>query len=687
MANAERTSDEKNPWPKRLQAWKKFSEKFHERGTHIEARYADDREAEASGRPSMLGDTGIKKVNMFYSNTTVIKESLYNSLPKPDVSRLHKGETENEPSRVAAAIMQRGLTYEIHCAKYFDPAVKAAILDRLVPGLGTLWVTFIPPANGKPEEITIDTVYWKDFIYEPQRTWEQVTWAGRILHIEKEEAKEKWGDKALAVAPSKGGYASGGVAIETISEGKVCIIQMWDKKKKEVMFMTTTGEVLERFKDPYKLTNFFPCPKPLTASAPTNKFLPIPDYYIAQDQYMELDILYARINLIVEAVRVAGCYDSAQPAIGRMLDGTENKLIPVDNWAMFAEKGGVQGSISWYPVETITGVLQQLTGTYEFIKNQLFEVTGMADIVRGSTNQYETASAQEIKAQFASVRMNAFQRDVSFFVRDTLRIMGELMVQMYSEQKLSQVCGQLPMEDQQHVPAALRILHDDFTAKYSIDIQTDSLTQADWGLEQKQRMEYVGVVSQMIQSAVPAMAQMPQIGTLLAQILKFASVGFKGASELEGSLDAAILQMQQMQEQKAQQPPEPSPEQIKAEAAKAESDARIQERQMTSQIKQQESAAELQFMEKKFMLEINHKTQMFAMEMQHEQQMANIKAQTAQMHAQQEADQNQARFVQERIQDAKESEQRLEVKGAETAFKMATQPPSKPTKPGGGNAV
>jgi len=370
-----------------------------------------------------------------------------------------------------------------------------------------------------------------------------------------------------------------------------------------------------------------------------------------------------------------------------MLDGTENKLIPVDNWAMFAEKGGVQGSISWYPVETITGVLQQLTGTYEFIKNQLFEVTGMADIVRGSTNQYETASAQEIKAQFASVRMNAFQRDVSFFVRDTLRIMGELMVQMYSPQKLSQVCGQLPMDDQPHVPAALQILHDDFTSKYSIDIQTDSLTQADWGLEQKQRMEYVGVVSQMIQSAVPAMEQMPQIGTLLAQILKFASVGFKGASELEGALDAAILQMQQMQEQKAQQPPEPSPEQIKAEASKAESEAKIQARQQESAIKQQESQAELQFMERKFTLEMQHKTQMYAMEMQHKREMAQLEMQSEAAHTQMEAQQNEARFVQERIQDAKESEQRLETQGAETAFKLATQPPPKPTKPGGGNAV
>jgi len=676
---------EKNPWPDRLSAWKKFSEKYHERGCQIEARYEDDRDAEYSGKANQLAGVGIKKVNMFYSNTTVIKESLYNSLPKPDVSRLHKGEFENEPSRVAALIMERGLTYEVHCAKSFDTAVKAAILDRLVPGLGVLWVSLVPSTPTVPEEIIVDIIYWKDFIYEPQRAWEQVTWAGRVLHVTKEEAEEKWGEKALASPPKTDGMG-GGYGADLVNSGKVCVLQMWDKKTKEVLHMTPGGNVLDRHADPYQLDGFFPFPKPLIASPTTKKFLPTPDYYIAQDQYMELDILYARINLIVEAVKVAGCYDAAQPSLQRMLDGTENKLIPVDNWALFAEKGGVAGSVSWYPIEQIVSVLQQLVTTYEFMKNQLFEVTGMADIIRGSTNQYETAAAQQIKAQFASVRMNAFQRDVSFFVRDTLRIIGELMTTMYTDEKLSKVCGQLPETDQPFVPQALQILRNDFMTKYSIDIQTDSLTQADWGLQQSQRMEYVGVLSQYLQTSLPAIEASPAMGPILAQIIKFASVGFKGASELEGALDQAITQLAQQAEEAANAPPEPSPEQVKAEAAKAESDARINEITQKGQLKQQESAAELEFMKQKFMLELNHKTQMFALEMQQKREMAAMEAQTARDKSMMEAEQNNARFVQERMQDANESAQRLGNQQVE-ADVAAAQAAAKPPAGGTGNAV
>jgi len=676
---AERTAQkpkepEKNPWPKRIQAWNKFSQKFHDRGTQIEARYQDDRESEASMAPSMM-QSGVKKVNLFYSNTAVIKESLYNSLPKPSVSRLHKGDSENDAARVAAFIMERGLSYEIHCAKWFDSAVKAAILDRLVPGLGVTWITFVPPNGQTPESMTVDIVYWKDFIYEPKRAWEQVTWAGRILHMSNEEAERKWPGKAFAIGQKENpSNATISISSELINENKTSVIQMWDKTKREVLHLTMTGEVLDRVKDPYELIDFFPCPKPLIASPPTSKFLPLPDYYIAQDQYMEMDILYARINLIIEAVKVAGVYDSASPELQRMLGGTENKLIPVDNWAMFAEKGGVKGTIDWFPVDQITSVLQQLIATYDFMKNQLFEVTGMADIVRGSTNQYETAAAQQIKAQFASVRMNAYQRDVSFFVRDILRIMGELMVQMYSDQKLQAIVGTIPEPDMAFVQQAMTVLRSDFLLKYNIDIETDSLTQADWGLQQTQRMEFVSTLSQFIQGAMPVIESVPALGPLMLEIIKFASVGFKGSSELEGMIDAAIKAATEA----ANQPPPPSPEQQKMEAEQKRAETEMameqqrdqsklqleqQKAQASMALEAQRQAAELEFMAAKNTAELTFQAQKNAAELQFLRDKAAIEANIAVQKGQQDIEQR-------AVAGAQKSAQALE----SAAVARATEP-------------
>lgn len=684
-AVAKPTQPENNPWPKRLEAWNKFSEKFHERGCKIEQRYEDEREASTSDAL-----TGAKKVNMFYSNVTVIKESLYNSLPKPSVSRLHPGDWDNEAARVAATIMQRGLTYEVACAPYFDPAMKSVILDRLVPGMGTMWINFKPAdlATGKPEMITVDFVYWKDLLFDPQRNWEMVTWAGRKLHVEKDEAKRRWGQAALDyTAPQKAGAKPAGDSTEqALMEGKVCVIQMWDKNTRTVIDMTPDGTILKTTPDPYQLKNFFPCAKPLIAAPPTRKFLPMADYYMAQDQYMELDILYARINLLIEAIKVAGVYDASIPEIGRMLQGAENKLIPVDNWAMLADKGGTAGVIDWFPVEEVAGVLTHLVSTYEFIKTQLFEVSGMADIIRGSTNQYETAAAQQIKAQFASVRMNGLQRDVSIFVRDNVRIIGEMMCQLYTKEKLSAIVGQLPQADQQYVDPALAILRNDYISHYNIDIEADSLTQADWGLQQEQRMAYVQAMSNFLTSSIPAIESNPELAPLLVQIVKFASVGFKGASELEGTLDSVLdgLAKQAQEDATNPQPPEPSPEEKKMQAqmqleqqkaqmeqAKMQQDMALkrEEHQMKLQMqqaefahKQQMNQAELEFKRIEHMMDLDYESKKFALKMQAEA-----------VHGAQEAEQNERRFQDERRQDAVQSAVSIATKAAESEANIANK--------------
>lgn len=624
-----------NPWPGRIGSFHKFVEKFHKTGSEIERRYEDARD---DGSPDLA--VNLKKVNIFFSNVSVIKESLFNSLPKPDVKRLHTGEWENDVARVAAMIIERSLTYEIKKAPGFEESIKLAIFDRLVPGIGTVWIEFHAAGEGTPEYITVEPVYWKDLMWEPQRIWRNCQWVGRKITMDNAEYKRRWPD-----APEAGNAAQPGkdnvgdtVIEQALMNDKTTVIQMWDKPSRKMLWMTLTGHVLQEVADPYGIPSFFPTPKPLIANQVSRKFLPVPDYYIAQDQYLELDTVYARINLIIKAVRVAGVYDSSTPSIGRMLDGNENVLIPVDNWAMFAERGGVKGSIDWFPVEQVVQVLTHLTQAYTFIKGELFEVTGMADIVRGSSNQYETASAQQIKAQFASVRLNGFQRDTSAFVRDTLTIIAEIQTQLYSEERMSQVCGQLPMDDQKYVPDALMALKTNFRHQAMIDIEADSLTQADWGLEQQQRMTYVQALSGFIQSALPVAQAVPTLAPLLVAIIKFASVGFKGSAELEGILDTALDSL-------SNQPPKeegPSPEQQKIQMEMEQAQKEFDLKMAEAQAKMDQRQQEMQLDRERFRDEMQRDREKHAMQMQEMQEKHDM--QMAQLHEKMEAQREQDRL-------------------------------------------
>ena len=582
-------------WDTRIQKAEKYMQPAWTHGQAVYGRYQDKRDG------TLGSDSNIKRANIFYANVNTLKESLFNSLPKADVSLVHKGDSD-DVGRVSALIMQRGLDYEIQCADDFKCAVRGAILDRLVPGIGQVWIRFEMETDeqGAPlagtEQIFVDQVYWEDFLYEPARNWASVKWVGRKLDLTKAEIIERWGEDAMSKVQMTKGETTD-LTPKQITENKYLVYEIWDKIKRKVHWVCKGADApLESIDDPYQLKDFFPCPPPLIANCTTTAYLPVTDYHIAQDQYNQLDVLYARIGMIITAIKVAGLYDAQSTEIGRMLEGQENKLIPVENWAMFVERGGAGGGIQWYPIEQVVTVLQQLQAQYEAVKATLQEISGMADIIRGSSNQYETAAAQTIKAQFASVRMNGYQRDVAEFVTGIINIMGEMMVQLYSDEKLQKIVGQLNPADLPFIPQALEVLRNDQLAMYKISVQADSLVQADWALEKGQRMELMGYVSQFLQSSVPAIQQNPNMAPLLLTMFKFTIAGYRGGAEIEGALNRELEQMaKQAQEAAAQppQPPPPSPEEIKAQAETAKMQQQMQidmqKAQQMSQLKQQEA--------------------------------------------------------------------------------------------------
>lgn len=629
-------------WDSRIEKAEKFMEKSRTHGRKVYSRYEDKRDGN-----QML----VKKANFFYSNVNTLKESLFNSLPKPSVSRVQKGSFEDDVSRVAALIVQRGLTYEVECAPNFEEAIKAAILDRLVPGIGQVWITFgmetgeaPEPVDGEEgdsvgdpipgtEHVGVDNVFWEDFIYEPARRWSKVGWVGRILRFDKEEFVKKFGSGNFEkVSIANGKHEADDLTPKEIDCDKICVYEIWDKStRKQIFHAKGLQTPLLENDDPYKLKDFFPCPCPLIANLTTNKFLPVTDYHIAQDQYSQLDLLYARIQLIIKAIKVAGMFDSGADGFQRMFESEENALIPVDNWAMYAETGGIAGHMDFYPVEKVATVLQMLQVQFEAAKAVLYEITGMSDIIRGASNQYETASAQQIKAQFASVRLNGYQRDVATFVRGTLRIISELMCQLYGVEKLQLIVGELSEPDMVLAPQALAILRDDFLSKYKVDIQANSLTQADWALEKEQRMEVVQALGQMIAQVTQAAEAAPEIMTLGVQMIKFAIAGFKGASELEGYIDQQLDMMLQKQQQESQNPtpPEPSPEEQKMQME-------MQKMQMDQQLKQQEAEGKMAMEQQKMQMDLHmkemefaHKERMYALEIQMKQMELALKEKEA----------------------------------------------------------
>ena len=87
----------------------------------------------------------------------------------------------------------------------------------------------------------------------------------------------------------------------------------------------------------------------------------------------------------------------------------------------FSEKGGLKGSIDILPIDMLANALLSCYRARDDIKSQIYELTGISDIIRGQTAASETATAQQIKGQYAGLRLRSMQEDVAVFASELIR--------------------------------------------------------------------------------------------------------------------------------------------------------------------------------------------------------------------------------------------------------------------------
>ena len=611
-------------WLQELRMAKKEDEKWVKRGKKIIRRYRDDRQG--------YSDTA-KRYNILWANIQTLFPSMYGKTPQAQVERRHKD--QDPVGRTASQLLERALQYELDNYRDFDHAMRSAIMDRLLPGRGVAWVRFetkdVIQSDGTPlpqSFACVDTVYWEDFRCSPARTWEEVTWVARRVYMTRRDGLERFGERFENVPLTHepiglDEMVKNGEDVSHLKKAQVW--EIWDKSTQKVCWVAEgSQEALDQIDDPYGLDSFWPCPKPLYATQTTDTLVPIPDYALYQDQAEEIDLLTQRINMLVKALKVVGVYDASQASIQRMMnEGVDNTLIPVDTWAAFSEKGGIKGTVDFLPLDSVVGALQQCYAAREQAKQVIYEVTGLSDIIRGASMASETATAQQIKSQFASLRLRDMQRNVALFATELLKIKGQLMADLYSPEQLVEMSGIMGTQDAQFAEPAMQLLKTEPARNFRIEVAADSLVEIDEQSEKTNRLEFLQAAGGFLQQAMPAAQQAPALAPLLAEMLLFGVRAFKGGRPLEAAFDAAMAQLSQPQ---PQQPQGPSPEEMQAQAEmqakQAEMQATMQVEQGKLQIEQAKIQAQMQL--EQFKAEQAQQVEM--MRQQAETQRAEMKA-------------------------------------------------------------
>jgi hypothetical protein len=161
------------------------------------------------------------------------------------------------------------------------------------------------------------------------------------------------------------------------------------------------------------------------------------------------------------------------------------------------------------------------------------------------------------------------------------------------------------------IDAVVQLLRNDRMRGFRIDIETDSLVEADQAQEKADATEFVTALGAFFQQFGPIVQQMPPLAPLASGLLQFAVRRHKVGQELEDLIEKTMGSVAQKLENPP--PPQPDPaEQAKTQQAQIKAQAEGQKSQMEMQIKQIEAQAKQQ----QVAMEAQAKQQELAMQQQ-----------------------------------------------------------------------
>jgi len=629
---------------------------------------------------------------IFWSNTQVLKPLLFSKLPKINIAQANYN--NDEIARVASELVERLLNYQLKESDAENQIEK--VRDTyLVQGIGIPRIVFIPPEPleiktkvkkkikvEKPEDnnyenktskdytveaaqemeveeeetsydvdeskksFTIEFVDYQDFLKSTEKEWKKLRWIAFRKYYSRRELVEYFGKKGEEVPMTNKKFEY--LQEEKEDLYKLCEVwEIWDKENKICHFITFAGNgfVLSSEKDGYNLKNFFPIPMPMGLNE-SSKLLPQPLYRQYKKHAENLSEIDDRIASLIKQAKFTGVYTSfaEQADVENIMNGEDGQFKPLKTTANIDD---ARKLIVFKPLAEIVNTITALRQEKLALKADIQEITGLSDIVRGYSVASETATAQQLKGNFAISRIQPLQKEVEFTIRDTLRLLAELAVEKYSIEQLMELTG-LKIHDVERIKEATqmkldaqvqeaqsmldpkdpqyqeklqmlsaqaqagykktmdKIMEDlkGFAIEYkdlgklekmlksdklrciNIDIETDSTIKIDQNQEKADRVAYIQTISGMVQAMAPVVQSGVVSKDALNEFIIFASKPFKVGRNLENFLRSDDEDAPDAQEMMAQ---------MEMQMRQKE----MEMRQMELQLKQQESMGKLQIEQQK----------------------------------------------------------------------------------------
>jgi len=685
-----------------------------ETATKLEKEWLDDAEAAVAAYTSESrrseidpATTALWKAydfNILFSNVETIVPAVINSPPAPDIRR--RFADDDPAAKDVSELIERAIRVQVDDSK-LQVELEGVAQDGFLAGRGVVRLRFrsefeedepsdeeledaeeaVSPGSvsddlegddddgngeyagsgksstvaGKPknERICFEAISWRDYRHGPAKRWDERPWEAFRFVVDRED-KDFFDQAAISAQLSPDERKTWDE-----SDNELVGWEIWCRSSKKVYFIDDLGNVLKTVEDPLGLSNFFPTATPVQPIEMVGRLRPVNPFSIYRKLAEELDLSTKRINILLDQMKVKGWYAGSAEDLANVMSAADTDFVPIANAEIWAQNSGLEGAIAFWPFEKFAIAIKELYAAREQTKQAIYEITGISDIVRGASSAAETATAQQIKTQWGSLRIQKFQRLMERCARDLFVMMSEIIPSKFSHETLQQMTGiQLiptqqdqqpiqpppmpPMQPGQQPPPELqqamqqaqeaekarqaklaqlqgidKLLSQRLATFYRIDVESDSTVKADLTRQKQETTEFLSGAGSYWNAVGPLVAEGTMPKDVAVEIFMSISRLFNLGKSVEDTLDKMA------EEAKKPQPPKPNPE---ADKAKAEMDLMEQKAALEKQshdLDMQARTQEAQINQAALAAEHQRTAESDARKIQMEERLASIKERQA----------------------------------------------------------
>lgn len=580
-------------WSTRIDEALNAEKDWREKGREVVKIYRA--EATASGA------AGRGRFNMLFANVSILAPAMYQQPPQADVRRRF---SKADPiADEASAVLQGALNASFEVGK-IDTEAKRMVQDVLLPGRATIRVRWVPVMQEQPvmgpdglpiigedgqpviqqvkawEALEFEHVFWQDFVTEPARRWKDCTWIAFRHYLTKQEMQAEFGDDpeiakslkddtwvrgAFVHSPAENGKGTTEGKHQAATEPRAVVWECWDKTRRSIEWIVP-GQIpmrLRRDDDYLDLEGFYPCPEPLLSIGTNDNMVPVPEYEIYKDNAVEVARLTERIDAITERMKVVGLFNGSIEELADVLNSADGTMTGVSGVDMAS---AMSQNVWMLPLDMLAATAVALFNAREQAKQTVYEVTGISDVLRGASNAGETATAQRIKGNFGTLRIDDRRRGLASTLRELVTIAAEIMASKFSTTTLSLMTGR------EIAPEVEAFLREEARLMCHVDIETDSTIAADEVAEQEAAGKLIQAIAGVLQTFGPLVQSGVAPPALVIEMLKMILKPFKGSRDVLDIIGQIAQQAEGQQGQPGGQepPPEQPDPKTQADMAKAQ---------------------------------------------------------------------------------------------------------------------